>query len=214
MFRSLLASTVLAAGFLAAPAVQAAEETAIIAGGCFWCVESDMDHVKGVISTTSGYAGGSMKNPTYENHEGYTEGVKVVFDNSVISYESLLGHFLRTIDVTDGGGQFCDRGASYIPALFPLDEKQKKVALGALKTAAADVGQATNVLLGDNPSFTDAEDYHQNYYLGENRTLTRFGLVKQSDSYKRYREGCGRDARVKEVWGSKAYSFPAGGSNS
>ena len=83
MFRSLLASTVLAVGFLAAPAVHAAEETAIFAGGCFWCVESDMDHVKGVISTTSGYAGGEMKNPSYENHEGYTEAVKVVFDNSV-----------------------------------------------------------------------------------------------------------------------------------
>jgi peptide-methionine (S)-S-oxide reductase len=214
MFRSLLASTVLAIGFLAAPGVHAAEETAIFAGGCFWCVESDMDHVKGVTSTTSGYAGGTMKSPSYENHEGYTEAVKVVFDNSVISYDSLVGHFLRTIDVTDGEGQFCDRGSSYIPALFPLDEKQKAAAAAALKAAATDVGQATNVLLGDNPSFTDAEGYHQDYYLGSKRTLTRFGWVKQSDAYKRYREGCGRDARVKEVWGSKAYGFPAGGGNS
>jgi peptide-methionine (S)-S-oxide reductase len=211
MFRSLLASTVLAIGFLAAPAVRAAEETAIFAGGCFWCVESDMDHVKGVTSTTSGYAGGTMKNPNYQEHEGYTESVKVVFDNSVISYDSLVAHFLRTIDVTDGDGQFCDRGDSYIPALFPLDEKQKAAAAAALKDAAKDVGQEVKVKLSDNPSFTDAEDYHQNYYLGTKRTLTRFGWIKQSDAYERYREGCGRNERVKAVWGSKAFSYPAGG---
>ncbi len=214
MFRSLLASTVLAVAFLAAPAVRAAEETAIFAGGCFWCVESDMDHVKGVSSTTSGYAGGTMKNPSYENHEGYTEAVKVVFDNSVISYDSLLAHFLRTIDVTDGGGQFCDRGESYIPALFPVGDKQKAAAVTALKDAEKDLGQELKVKLGDNPSFTDAEGYHQDYYLGTKRTLTRFGWIKQSDAYKRYREGCGRDERVKSVWGSKAFSFPAGGGES
>jgi peptide-methionine (S)-S-oxide reductase len=214
MLRSVLASTTLALTFLAAPSVQAADETAIFAGGCFWCVEKDMDHVKGVKSTISGYAGGTKKNPNYQDHEGYTEGLKVVFDNSVISYESLVAHFLRTIDVTDGGGQFCDRGSSYIPALFPLDAKQKKAAAQALKDAEKDVGQKVEVLLGDNPSFTDAEDYHQNYYLGQNRTLTRFGWVKQSDSYAGYRKGCGRDARVKEVWGGKAYSFPAGGGES
>jgi peptide-methionine (S)-S-oxide reductase len=197
MLRSVLASTTLALTFLAAPSVQAADETAIFAGGCFWCVEKD-----------------TKKSPNYQDHEGYTEGLKVVFDNSVISYESLVAHFLRTIDVTDGGGQFCDRGSSYIPALFPLDAKQKKAAAQALKDAEKDVGQKVEVLLGDNPSFTDAEDYHQNYYLGQNRTLTRFGWVKQSDSYAGYRKGCGRDARVKEVWGNKAYSFPAGGGES
>lgn len=214
MIRSLLASTTLAIAFLAAPGVRAAEETAIFAGGCFWCVESDMDHVKGVSSTTSGYAGGTMKNPSYENHEGYTEGVKVVFDNSVISYDSLVSHFLRTIDVTDGEGQFCDRGYSYIPAIFPLDDKQKAAAAAALQGAAKDLGQELKVIVGDNPSFTDAEDYHQNYYLGDKRTLTRFGWIKQSDAYHRYREGCGRDERVKAVWGDKAFGFPSGGGNS
>ncbi len=211
MLRSLLMSTVLAAAFLAAPAVQAADETAIIAGGCFWCVEKDMDHVKGVKSTVSGYAGGTLKNPSYESHEGYTEGVKVVFDNSVISYEALIAHFLRTIDVTDGEGQFCDRGHSYIPALFPVDEMQKKAAAAALKSAEKDLGKPVAVALGDNPSFTDAEDYHQNYYLGENSVLTRFGIIKQSAAYAKYRKGCGRDARVKELWGDKAYTFPVGG---
>jgi peptide-methionine (S)-S-oxide reductase len=211
MMRSLIATSVLATAFLAAPGVKAAEETAIFAGGCFWCVEKDMDHVKGVKSTVSGYAGGTMKNPTYENHEGYTEALKVVFDNEVISYEALTAHFLRTIDVTDGQGQFCDRGPSYIPALFPLDAKQKQAAADALKSAEKDLGQPVAVLLGDNPSFADAEDYHQNYYLGENRVLSRFGLVKQSDAYAGYRKGCGRDARVKELWGEKAFSFPVGG---
>ncbi len=211
MPRSILATSALTIALFIAPGVQAAEETAIFAGGCFWCVESDMDHVKGVKSTISGYAGGTMKSPTYENHEGYTEGLKVVFDNAVISYEALTAHFLRTIDVTDGEGQFCDRGSSYIPAIFPLDAKQKQAAAAALKDAEKDLGQPLAVLLGDTPSFTDAEDYHQNYYLGENRVLSRFGLVKQSDAYKGYRKGCGRDARVKEVWGDKAFSFPVGG---
>jgi peptide-methionine (S)-S-oxide reductase len=209
MFRSMLfASTLLA---FAAPVANAAEETAIFAGGCFWCVESDMDLVKGVKSTTSGYGGGTMKNPTYENHDDHIEAVKVVFDNSVITFDQLTAHFLRTIDVTDGQGQFCDRGHSYIPALLPLDDKQKASANKALKDAEKDLGQPIAVLLSDNSSFYDAEDYHQNYYLGENRVLSRFGVVKQKDAYKGYRKGCGRDARVKEVWGEKAFTFPAGG---
>jgi peptide-methionine (S)-S-oxide reductase len=188
----------------------AAEETAIIAGGCFWCVESDMDKVKGVISATSGYAGGTKKNPTYKSHEGYTEAVKVVFDNSVISYEALTAHFLRTIDVTDGGGQFCDRGESYVPALFPLNAKQKKAASAALADAEKELGTKTSVKLGNNSSFYDAEDYHQNYYQSDDRILTRFGLIQKKDAYKRYRKSCGRDQRVKELWGDKAYSFSAG----
>jgi peptide-methionine (S)-S-oxide reductase len=214
MLRSLIATTALTIAFLAAPGAKAAEETAIYAGGCFWCIEKDMDHVKGVLATTSGYAGGTKKNPTYQDHEGYTEGLKVVFDNDIISYEALTAHFLRTIDVTDGGGQFCDRGSSYIPAIFPLDAKQKKAAVAALKDAEVDLKQPLAVLVGENPSFTDAEDYHQDYYKGQNRVLTRFGYVKQADAYAGYRKGCGRDARVKELWGAKAYSFPAGGGES
>ena len=214
MLRSLIASTALAIAFLAAPGVHAAEETAIFAGGCFWCVEKDMDHVKGVISTTSGYAGGTRKNPSYKSHEGYAESLKVVFDNSVISYGALTRHFLRTIDVVDGGGQFCDRGPSYVAALFPLDKTQRAAAAAALKDAGKALDRPIAVKLGDTPSFVDAEDYHQNYYQGEDRVFTRFGWIKQSDAYERYRKGCGRDARVKELWGDKAYSFPAGGGES
>jgi peptide-methionine (S)-S-oxide reductase len=204
----------LAVGFLMAPAITAAHaatETAIFAGGCFWCVESDADHVKGVAETTSGYAGGTMKNPTYRNHEGYVEAEKVVFDPSVISYKQLTAHFLRTIDAVDGEGQFCDRGDSYVPALFPLTDEQKKDAKDAIAEAEKALGQKLAITIRDNTSFYDAEDYHQNYYLGENRVLTRFGYVKQKDAYEGYREGCGRDERVKELWGKAAFTYPDGG---
>ncbi len=198
----------IAAAVMFASSAYARAETAIFAGGCFWCVESDMDHVKGVTSTISGYAGGTKPDPTYRSHEGYTEAVKIEFDPKLISYEQLTAHFLRTIDVVDGGGQFCDRGESYIPALFPVDAAQKKAASRALDQAAKDLGEPHAVKLGDNPSFFAAEDYHQDYYLGEGTTLTRFGIIAQSEAYKRYRDGCGRDARVKALWGDAAFSYP------
>lgn len=198
----------IAAALTLASSAYAHAETAIFAGGCFWCVESDMDHVKGVTSTVSGFAGGTTPNPTYKSHEGYTEAVKVEFDPKIISYEQLTAHFLRTIDVVDGEGQFCDRGESYIPALFPLDPAQKKAAASALEQAQKELGEPVAVKLGANPSFYPAEDYHQDYYLGDSTVLTRFGLIAQSEAYKRYREGCGRDARVKALWGDAAFSFP------
>ena len=206
--RHLASSLLIATTLMLGSAAPAAAETAIFAGGCFWCVESDMDHVKGVSETISGYAGGTAANPTYKRHDGYTEAVKVEFDPKLISYEALTAHFLRTIDVVDGGGQFCDRGESYIPALFPLDAAQKKAASRVLDQAAKDLGEPHAVKLGDNPSFFAAEDYHQDYYLGEGTTLTRFGIIAQSEAYKRYREGCGRDARLKALWGDAAFSFP------
>jgi peptide-methionine (S)-S-oxide reductase len=206
--------TILAAAALLSSVSAAHAETAIFAGGCFWCVESDMDHVKGVSSTISGYAGGTMENPTYRNHEGYTEAVKVEFDPAIISYAALTAHFLRTIDAVDGEGQFCDRGYSYIPALIPLNAEQKQQAEAALADAEKALGQKLAVKVIDNPSFYDAEDYHQNYYLGENYVLSRFGVIKQAKAYKGYREGCGRDARVKALWGDAAFSFPAGGGTS
>ena len=204
----------LAAGFLMTPAITAAHaatETAIFAGGCFWCEESDMDHVKGVSETTSGYGGGTKKNPTYEDHEGYTESEKVVFDPSVISYKQLVSHFLRTIDAVDGEGQFCDRGDSYVPAIFVSNDEQKRTASEAVAEAEKALGQKLAVPVRDNANFADAEDYHQNYYLGKNRVLSRFGYVKQSDAYEGYRKGCGRDDRINELWGKAAFSYPDGG---
>ncbi len=181
-------------------------ETAIVAGGCFWCVESDFDKIKGVISTTSGYAGGSIKNPTYKNHEGSQEAVKVEFDPDVIPYDRLIANFLRTIDVIDDGGQFCDRGDSYISALFPNGPAQIAAANKAVSDASKALGKKIVTAIKPFTRFTDAEDYHQNYYLGENRVLTRFGWVKQSYAYHRYREGCGRDEQVKKIWGAAAFS--------
>jgi peptide-methionine (S)-S-oxide reductase len=183
-------------------------ETAIVAGGCFWCVESDFDKVKGVISTTSGYAGGTMKNPTYQNHEGNQESVKVEFDPDVISYDKLIAGFLRTIDVTDDGGQFCDRGSSYFSGIWPMDDAQKAAAEKAVKDAEASLGKKIVTPIKPFTTFADAEDYHQNYHTGENRVLTRFGWVKQSYAYEQYREGCGRDEQVKSVWGKAAFTNP------
>lgn len=180
-------------------------ETAIFAGGCFWCVEKDFDLVKGVTATTSGYAGGTIKNPTYENHEGNFEAVKVTYDAEKVSFDQLAAIFLRTIDVTDDGGQFCDRGDAYKTAIFTMDDVQNKVALAAVKAGEADLGAKIVTPIIPFTTFTDAEDYHQNYYQGTNRVLTRFGYVIQSEAYAAYREGCGRDARVRQVWGNKAF---------
>jgi peptide-methionine (S)-S-oxide reductase len=196
---------VLCAFFMNLNSAMAKTETAVFAGGCFWCLESDLDKVKGVISTTSGYAGGTMKKPTYRNHKGNQEAVRVEFDSNVISYEKLVAGFLRTIDVTDAGGQFCDRGNSYVSAIF-ANPSQKTTALKSIADASAKLGAKIVTPVKPYTTFTDAEDYHQNYYLGKNRVLTRFGWIKQSDAYHRYREGCGRDEQVKKVWGAAAYT--------
>jgi peptide-methionine (S)-S-oxide reductase len=180
-------------------------ETAIFAGGCFWCVESDMDHVKGVISTMSGYAGGTLENPTYDNHEGHFEVVKVTFDADIVDFKTLTSTFLRTIDVTDDGGQFCDRGSAYKTAIFTMDDVQLRAAQEAVQGAEGDLGQKIVTPVLPFTTYTDAEDYHQDYYKGENIVISRFGPVAQSKAYKGYRKGCGRDERVKEVWGDKAY---------
>ncbi len=182
-------------------------ETAVFAGGCFWCVESDFDKVKGVISTTSGYAGGTMKNPTYHDHEGNQEAVKVEFDSDIVPYDKLVAGFLRTIDVTDDGGQFCDRGDSYVSAIWTMNDAQKAAAEKAVKDAETQLGKKIATPVKPFTTFTDAEDYHQNYHLGENRIFTRFGWVKQSYAYEQYRLGCGRDEQVKAVWGNQAYTI-------
>ena len=203
MIKSVAAASLALAAIL--PANIAFAETAVFAGGCFWCVESDMDAVKGVTSTVSGYAGGAEPNPTYDSHKGYTEAVKVEFDPKVISYGELTAIFLRTIDVTDAGGQFCDRGSSYVSAIFPMDGTQKAAAEKAVAEAEKALGQKIVTPVIQSKAFGNAEDYHQNYYQGDNRVVTRFGIIKQSEAYKRYRLGCGRDAQVKAVWGNQAY---------
>lgn len=177
-----------------APASESGERAvAVFAGGCFWCTESDFDKVPGVLSTTSGYIGGRVENPTYEQVSGGTTGhieaVKLVYDPRRISYSALVDHFFRTIDPLDGGGQFCDRGSQYRSAIFVANEQERRVAEGIEVKLAADLSKpvATDILPAAR--FYPAEDYHQEYYK------------KNPIRYKFYRRSCGRDARLEKVWG-------------
>ncbi len=203
--RTLIAALAIATGAgLYAPA-QA--ETAIFAGGCFWCVESDLEKLPGVRDVQSGYAGGTTDHPTYKNHYrgNHREVVQVDFDETKLSYRDLVDIFLRTIDVTDAGGQFCDRGRSYTTVIHALTDAQAKAAKAAISEANSQLGGKVVTPVEGPAKFWIAEDYHQNYYKSSERTLTRFGYVTRAKAYKGYRKGCGRDARVKQVWGADAY---------
>ncbi|WP_428529022.1 peptide-methionine (S)-S-oxide reductase MsrA [Roseibium sp.] len=199
----------------AAYTVPANAETAVFAGGCFWCVESDLEQLPGVRDVVSGYGGGTTQNPTYKNYErgGHREVVQVDFDETKISYGELLAIFLRTVDVTDSGGQFCDRGFGYSTAIHPLNDAQEKAAKQEIAKAEKALGRKVVTPIEDAAIFWPAEDYHQGYYKSSQRTLTRFGYVTRADAYKGYRKACGRDARVKQVWGSEAFKgLPQAGS--
>lgn len=204
MFTRLLVTTAI---FLATLPASAEIRTAIFAGGCFWCLEADMDAVRGVVSTTSGYAGGTSPNPTYDDYVdgGHREVVEVAFDDAVISYHDLVATFLRTVDVTDDGGQFCDRGHAYTTAIHALDAQQAKDARAAIGEAEKLLGEHIVTPVEGPVRFWMAEEEHQDFHLGMKKRLTWFGFVDQTKAYKRYRKGCGRDARVKRVWGSQAY---------
>lgn len=186
----------------------AGTESLVVAGGCFWCVESDFEKVKGVKQVTSGYTGGTLKNPTYKQvtkgGTGHYEAVKIDFDPGVISAAQLLNMFLRSVDPTDAGGQFCDRGDSYRTAIFANGATQTSAAKTAIAEAQAALGQKIVTPVLSLGTFYNAEDYHQNYYKGQDLVLTRFGPRKQSSAYALYREACGRDAKVKKLWGKAA----------
>ncbi len=188
-----------------ASAASAKTEKAIVAGGCFWCVESDFEPVPGVLDVVSGYTGGEMENPTYENHDGHYEAVEITFDSAKISYDDLIAKFLRSVDVTDAGGQFCDRGSAYRTAVFPLNAAQESAAKAAIAEAEAVLGTKVVTPVLPAGKFWIAEAYHQDYYKGTNLVLTRAGPKKQSNAYKFYRKACGRDARVRELWGDQAF---------
>jgi methionine-S-sulfoxide reductase len=168
-------------------------ETAVFAGGCFWCTEADFEKVPGVISAVSGYTGGNTIKPTYEQVSaggtGHYEAVKVTFDPARVGYQQLARHFFRTVDPTDGGGQFCDRGESYRTGIFVTSERQRRIALAEKQQAqnALKKGVVTPILRAG--MFYAAEGYHQDYYK------------KNPIRYRFYRSRCGRDARLKEVWG-------------
>ena len=180
----------------------------IVAGGCFWCVEADFEGLEGVKEAVSGYTGGTLKNPSYkqvvQGGTGHYEAVEIEFDSSIISLDKILYIFLRSVDVTDDGGQFCDRGESYRTAIFTKNKSQNEKAQSAIENAQDELGRKIVTKVLELKNFYIAEDYHQNYYKGENFVLTRFGPRKQSKAYKLYRNSCKRDDRVKKLWGSSA----------
>ena len=187
-----------------APAAAPATAKAIFAGGCFWCMEPPFDKLAGVISTTSGYTGGQKKNPTYEEVSagitGHTEAVQVVYDPTKVTYRQLLEVFWINIDPVTRDRQFCDGGSQYRSGVFWLDEEQKKLAdeskallsKGAAFGPAKPVGFKGGVVteITKAAEFWPAEEYHQDYYK------------KNPVRYSYYRSGCGRDARLKELWGA------------
>ncbi len=170
-------------------------EMAILAGGCFWCLQKPYDHLNGVIATSVGYTGGHTPKPSYKEvsagGSGHYEALKIVYDSTVVSFKEILNVFWRNIDPFDGKGQFCDRGDQYLAALFYLNKEQQKIAQESKVEHEKLLGKkfATEVIAAS--AFFDGEDYHQKYY------------DKNPIRYKFYRYNCGRDQRLKEVWGEK-----------
>ena len=192
IFRKLMVFFMLLQLLIVCPLQVFAEtEEAIFAGGCFWCLEHDLEKLDGVIFAESGYSGGDLTYPTYENHSGHQEVVKVSFDPNVISYKDLLNQYWLNIDPFDGKGQFCDRGDSYKPIIFTSNQYQKSDA----KESEENISVALNVPLDqlkvdilDSKAFWLAEEYHQDF------------AVKNPLKYNFYRTRCGRDNRLKKVW--------------
>ena len=181
---------------------------AIFAGGCFWCVESDFEQLDGVREVTSGFTGGRKANPTYKQvvkgGTGHIEAALIDYNPSRISYEDLLYNFFRSVDPTDAGGQFCDRGESYLTAIFVKTAAERAAAEAAKARAEKDLGQKIVTPIRDFDKFYAAEEYHQDYYKKSDIVLTRRGPKTKAEAYKFYRKACGRDTRVKELWGSAA----------
>lgn len=183
-------------------------EVLTVAGGCFWCVEADFEKVPGVSEVVSGYTGGTTENPSYKEvtrgGTGHFEAVQIMFDPAQVSRAQLLSMFMRSIDPTDAGGQFCDRGESYRSAIFVSDPAEKQLAQQAVADAQAELGQTIVTPVLNAKKFYLAEDYHQDYYKGTNLILSRFGPISQEKAYKRYRDACRRDERVRQLWGGAA----------
>jgi peptide-methionine (S)-S-oxide reductase len=203
--KRILSALVIFTGFIITP-LKAEEkmhkenkQIAIFAMGCFWCGESEFrDHttgnpLPGILSLRVGYAGGTQPNPTYESHTGYKEAVKIEFDPSTISYEKLLDIFWHNVDPVDAKGQFCDKGFPYTSVIYYQDS-QKEAALASLKNTQKILGQEIATELIPATTFYDAEEYHQDY------------KKKNPIRYRYYRWNCGRDQRLKDVWGGSKSS--------
>ena len=187
---------IIACSLLISPLNTLADEL-ILAGGCFWCLEHDLESLKGINNVKSGYSGGDLQDPTYENHEGHQEVVLVDYDSKLVSLSEILRLYLRNIDPLDGKGQFCDRGDSYRPVIFYKDSNEKSVAENALISASNELRlplEKISVELKSKGQFWLAEEYHQDY------------AEKNELRYNFYRLSCGRDKRLNKLWGDNARS--------
>jgi peptide-methionine (S)-S-oxide reductase len=197
IFRRLIVFSILLQLLIACPLQAFAEsEEAIFAGGCFWCLEHDLEKLDGVVSAESGYSGGDLINPTYQDHSGHQEVVKVIFDSDIISYKDLLKQYWVNIDPFDNNGQFCDRGDSYKPVIFTSNQEQKRDAKESQETISVGLNiplEQLKVDIVDSKVFWLAENYHQDF------------AVKNPLKYNFYRTSCGRDNRLKKVWGEYKY---------
>ena len=193
IFRRLIVFSILLQLLIACPLQAFAEsEEAIFAGGCFWCLEHDLEKLDGVVSAESGYSGGDLINPTYQDHSGHQEVVKVSFDSDIISYKDLLKQYWVNIDPFDNNGQFCDRGDSYKPVIFTSNQEQKRDAKESQETISVGLNiplEQLKVDIVESKVFWLAENYHQDF------------AVKNPLKYNFYRTSCGRDNRLKKVWG-------------
>ncbi|MDT7855386.1 peptide-methionine (S)-S-oxide reductase MsrA [Rubrivirga sp. S365] len=174
----------------------AVADTAVFAGGCFWCMEKPFEELDGVAGVISGFAGGTVPNPTYDEVSskttGHYESVEVIYDPTVVSYDTLLQVYWHNVDPLDGGGQFCDRGSPYRPAIFAGTPAEREAAEATKAALEERFGRTVEVPVLDAAPFYAAEDYHQDFY--------RTNPVR----YQSYRVGCRRDARLDELWGESA----------
>jgi peptide-methionine (S)-S-oxide reductase len=175
----------------------ASADKAILAGGCFWCMEADFEKLPGVTDVVSGFTGGKMKNPTYQgDHRGHYEAVEITYDPEKLSYQDILDHYWINIDPFDARGQFCDKGPSYLSAIFVANEQEKILAEQSKKKVIAEFSNQIVVtpILATSTFYPikGNESYHQDFY--KNSPIR----------YNAYRWGCGRDQRLKEIWGNKA----------
>ena len=197
IFRRLIVFSILLQLLIACPLQAFAEsEEAIFAGGCFWCLEHDLEKLDGVVSAESGYSGGDLINPTYQDHSGHQEVVKVIFDSDIISYKDLLKQYWVNIDPFDNNGQFCDRGDSYKPVIFTSNQEQKRDAKESQETISVGLNiplEQLKVDIVESKVFWLAENYHQDF------------AVKNPLKYNFYRTSCGRDNRLKKIWGEYKY---------
>lgn len=177
--------------------VSASADKAVLAGGCFWCMEKDFESLKGVSEAVSGFTGGTAENPTYGgDHTGHYEAVEITYDPAVVSYQALLNHFWVNVDPFDARGQFCDKGPSYLSAIFVANDEEKALAEKSRQTIVEQFPDMTVVtpILASSEFFPikGKEIHHQNFY------------IKSPIRYKSYRWGCGRDKRLKKIWGAQA----------